>query len=175
MPTVCPRSGTSSPGALSHYHRDPFPHTGMSLQSANYCRTSGALDTAVMLLCEVALGDMYELTRAEYMEKPPKHYHSTKGVLFTLFCTRPLLPTWLSSRSFSCKLLLTFSFSLSLISAPLSVSLSWARNFGSTGCGRVAPREDQSVVLENGCIVPLGKSNENAVRNSSLIYNEFIV
>jgi poly [ADP-ribose] polymerase len=33
-----------------------------------------------MLLSEVALGDMYELLHAQYMEKPPAGKHSTKGI-----------------------------------------------------------------------------------------------
>ena len=33
-----------------------------------------------MLLCDVALGDMYHLTNAEYMEKAPKGTLSTKGL-----------------------------------------------------------------------------------------------
>ncbi|XP_076926810.1 poly [ADP-ribose] polymerase 1-like [Bidens hawaiensis] len=33
-----------------------------------------------MLLSEVALGDMYELKKAKYIDKPPKGKHSTKGL-----------------------------------------------------------------------------------------------
>jgi hypothetical protein len=34
----------------------------------------------LLLLAEVALGNMYELKKAKYMDKPPKGYHSTFGV-----------------------------------------------------------------------------------------------
>ena len=33
-----------------------------------------------MLLCDVALGNMYEATKAEYVEKLPTGFHSTKGL-----------------------------------------------------------------------------------------------
>jgi poly [ADP-ribose] polymerase 1 len=34
----------------------------------------------LLLLCEVALGDMLELTEAKYIEKLPENKHSVKGV-----------------------------------------------------------------------------------------------
>ena len=33
-----------------------------------------------MLLCDVALGNMYEARKAEYIEKLPTGFHSTKGL-----------------------------------------------------------------------------------------------
>ena len=33
-----------------------------------------------MLLCDVALGNMYEATKAEYIEKLPTGFHSCKGL-----------------------------------------------------------------------------------------------
>ena len=48
-------------------------------KSANYCRASSSDPIALLLLCDVALGDMYECKRAEYMEKPKVGYHSTWG------------------------------------------------------------------------------------------------
>eukprot|EP00043_Microstomoeca_roanoka_P016452 m.168165 g.168165 ORF g.168165 m.168165 type:complete len:169 (+) comp16464_c0_seq11:63-569(+) len=38
----------------------------MVSKSANYCFTSRGNDTGVLLLCEVALGDMYERLQSEY-------------------------------------------------------------------------------------------------------------
>lgn len=43
-------------------------------------RGCASLEPSVMLLSEVALGDMYELLHAQYMEKPPAGKHSTKGI-----------------------------------------------------------------------------------------------
>ncbi|XP_062502234.1 poly [ADP-ribose] polymerase 1-like isoform X2 [Corticium candelabrum] len=52
----------------------------MVTKSANYCHTSVADSVGLMLLCEVALGEMYERTEAEYVKKLPAGKHSTKGV-----------------------------------------------------------------------------------------------
>ena len=43
-----------------------------SSKSANYVFASAANNVGFMLLCEVALGKMNELTHAQYMDKPPK-------------------------------------------------------------------------------------------------------
>ncbi|CAB0001479.1 unnamed protein product [Nesidiocoris tenuis] len=52
----------------------------MVSKSANYCMTSPANPNGLLLLCQVALGDMYERTRAEYVEKLPPGKHSVKGL-----------------------------------------------------------------------------------------------
>lgn len=52
----------------------------MVSKSANYCRTSKSDPIGVLLLCEVALGNMHELTNADYITKLPKGKHSTKGI-----------------------------------------------------------------------------------------------
>ncbi|EPS63698.1 hypothetical protein M569_11084 [Genlisea aurea] len=49
-------------------------------KSAQYCFTDPDNPVGLMLLSEVALGEMYELTKSQYMEKPPKGKHSTKGL-----------------------------------------------------------------------------------------------
>jgi hypothetical protein len=41
-------------------------------KSANYCHANKDSPVALMLLAEVALGEMYELKKAKYMDKPPK-------------------------------------------------------------------------------------------------------
>ncbi|KAK3578700.1 hypothetical protein CHS0354_008557 [Potamilus streckersoni] len=51
----------------------------MVSKSANYCCTSKTNPTGLMLLCEVALGNMHELTAADFITKLPKGKHSTKG------------------------------------------------------------------------------------------------
>lgn len=51
----------------------------MVSKSANYCYTNPQQPVGLMLLSEVALGDMHELNRAAYIEKLPKGKHSTKG------------------------------------------------------------------------------------------------
>ena len=70
----------------------------MVSKSANYCCTNRYIsrlyrsfrsnniwyfrtnNTGLLLLCDVALGSMYEATKAEYIEKLPTGFHSTKGV-----------------------------------------------------------------------------------------------
>ncbi|PSN54639.1 Poly [ADP-ribose] polymerase [Blattella germanica] len=52
----------------------------MVSKSANYCCTSKNNPVGLMLLCEVALGNMYERPHADYIEKLPKDKHSTKGL-----------------------------------------------------------------------------------------------
>ncbi|KAI3918084.1 hypothetical protein MKX01_041404, partial [Papaver californicum] len=48
-------------------------------KSAQYCRTSNWNPVGLLLLSEVALGDVYELKEALDMEKPPEGKNSTKG------------------------------------------------------------------------------------------------
>lgn len=52
----------------------------MVSKSANYCFTNSANNTGLMLLCEVALGDMLECNAAKYVKALPKDKHSTKGL-----------------------------------------------------------------------------------------------
>lgn len=49
-------------------------------KSAQYCYTDRKNSVGLMLLSEVALGEVYELTKAKYMDKPPEGKHSTKGL-----------------------------------------------------------------------------------------------
>ncbi|KAF8392235.1 hypothetical protein HHK36_022577 [Tetracentron sinense] len=49
-------------------------------KSAQYCYTDKKNPVGLMLLSEVALGEVYELKKASYMEKPPEGKHSTKGL-----------------------------------------------------------------------------------------------
>jgi len=51
----------------------------MVSKSANYCCTHSQSPTGLLLLCEVALGNMYERYQADYIEKLPKGKHSTFG------------------------------------------------------------------------------------------------
>jgi hypothetical protein len=44
----------------------------MVSKSANYCQTSRSNNTGLMMLCDVALGEMYERTAADYIEKLPE-------------------------------------------------------------------------------------------------------
>lgn len=50
----------------------------MVSKSANYCATSKDNSTGLMLLCEVALGDTYDRTKADYIKKLPNGTHSCK-------------------------------------------------------------------------------------------------
>ncbi|XP_066147801.1 poly [ADP-ribose] polymerase [Euwallacea fornicatus] len=51
----------------------------MVSKSANYCCTNMNNTTGLLLLCDVALGNMLEKHTAEYIEKLPKGHHSVKG------------------------------------------------------------------------------------------------
>nr|XP_034188082.1 poly [ADP-ribose] polymerase [Osmia lignaria] len=51
----------------------------MVTKSANYCCTNSGDPTGLLLLSEVALGNMYERYRADYIEKLPQGKHSTWG------------------------------------------------------------------------------------------------
>lgn len=51
----------------------------MVSKSANYCCASSQNSTGILMLCEVALGNMYERLAAEYVEKLPSGKHSTFG------------------------------------------------------------------------------------------------
>jgi len=51
----------------------------MVSKSANYCFTSKASPTGILMLSEVALGKMYEVGHSEYMDEPRKGFQSTKG------------------------------------------------------------------------------------------------
>uniref|UniRef100_A0A7N5JTX2 Poly [ADP-ribose] polymerase n=1 Tax=Ailuropoda melanoleuca TaxID=9646 RepID=A0A7N5JTX2_AILME len=52
----------------------------MVSKSANYCHTSQADPIGLILLGEVALGNMYELKHASHISKLPKGKHSVKGL-----------------------------------------------------------------------------------------------
>ncbi|XWS36401.1 hypothetical protein CRYUN_Cryun20dG0082500 [Craigia yunnanensis] len=49
-------------------------------KSTQYCYTDRKNPVCLMLVSEVALGEVYELTKAKYIEKLPKGKHSTKGI-----------------------------------------------------------------------------------------------
>lgn len=49
-------------------------------KSAQYCFVDKKDPVGLMLLSEVALGEIHELKKATYMEKPPRGKHSTKGL-----------------------------------------------------------------------------------------------
>ncbi|XP_049283298.1 poly [ADP-ribose] polymerase [Anopheles funestus] len=52
----------------------------MVSKSANYCCTNMVDSTGLMLLCEVALGDMQEYLQAHYVKKLATGKHSVKGI-----------------------------------------------------------------------------------------------
>lgn len=52
----------------------------MVSKSANYCCTNPVNNTGLVLLCEVALGNMQEYNKSHYVTKLPTGKHSTKGV-----------------------------------------------------------------------------------------------
>ncbi|XP_010038006.2 poly [ADP-ribose] polymerase 1 [Eucalyptus grandis] len=52
----------------------------MVSKSAQYCFTDKKNPVGLMLLSEVALGEVHELKKAKYIDKPPGGKHSTKGL-----------------------------------------------------------------------------------------------
>uniref|UniRef100_A0AAQ4Q8P8 Poly [ADP-ribose] polymerase n=1 Tax=Gasterosteus aculeatus aculeatus TaxID=481459 RepID=A0AAQ4Q8P8_GASAC len=52
----------------------------MVSKSANYCHTSRSEPVGLLLLAEVALGNMHELKKASHITKLPKGKHSVKGL-----------------------------------------------------------------------------------------------
>ena len=52
----------------------------MASKSANYCNTNRSNNTGLMLLCEVALGNEYQLTSSEHIVKLPAGKHCCKGM-----------------------------------------------------------------------------------------------
>ncbi|XP_063079036.1 poly [ADP-ribose] polymerase 1 [Engraulis encrasicolus] len=52
----------------------------MVSKSANYCHTSQSNPVGLILLADVALGNMHELKKASHITKLPKGKHSVKGV-----------------------------------------------------------------------------------------------
>jgi len=51
----------------------------MVSKSANYCCTSRSNNTGLLLLCDVALGNMYERNAADYIEKLPAGKHHKRS------------------------------------------------------------------------------------------------
>ncbi|CAG7724082.1 unnamed protein product [Allacma fusca] len=124
------------PGILSHGLRiapKEAPVTGymfgkgiyfadMVSKSANYCCTSRDNNVGLLLLCEVALGDMHELKDSkDTLLKAPRGKNSVKGV------------------------------------------------------GKTEPDPSEVFELPTGTVVPYGKPVKSSVKNSSLLYNEYIV
>lgn len=93
----------------------------MVSKSAQYCFTDRKNPVGFMLLSEVALGEVYELKAAKYMDKPPKGKHSTKGL------------------------------------------------------GKTVPDRSDFVNWRDEVVVPCGKPVTSRVKNSELLYNEYIV
>ncbi|XP_047140981.1 poly [ADP-ribose] polymerase 1 isoform X1 [Hydra vulgaris] len=93
----------------------------MASKSANYCCTTRSNNTGLMLLCEVALGNMYELKQSEHISKLPPGKHSCKGL------------------------------------------------------GSTSPDPSMDKVIDGEVLVPLGKPISTNIKDSTLLYNEYIV
>ena len=52
----------------------------MVSKSANYCQTTRSNPTGLLLLCDVALGNTYDRTSADYIKKLPTGKQSCRGV-----------------------------------------------------------------------------------------------
>ncbi|CAF0764637.1 unnamed protein product [Rotaria sordida] len=95
----------------------------MVSKSANYCFTSKQSPEGLMLLCEVALGNMYECYKATTLSAStlPKGTHSTKG------------------------------------------------------CGTTIPNPKEYYHTNDGVVIPMGHGISSDIRQTSLLYNEYIV
>jgi len=51
-----------------------------SSKAANYVHATESNPYGMLILCEVALGNLYKVNKAKYMEQAPDAYHSTQGV-----------------------------------------------------------------------------------------------
>jgi poly [ADP-ribose] polymerase len=49
-------------------------------KAANYCCVNRANPEALLMLCEVALGNMHQVTKAKSYKLPPVGFHSVMGV-----------------------------------------------------------------------------------------------
>eukprot|EP01084_Bolivina_argentea_P316272 548167_1 len=94
----------------------------MSSKQANFCFTSPENTVGLILLCEVALGDMNELLHVDY-------------------CANNLPQGKLSTK----------------------------------GCGITTPNPSTYKILNNGCVVPVGKGIKDYAVGSSLLYSEYVV
>jgi hypothetical protein len=56
----------------------------LASKSANYCCTSTSDPDGLLVLSEVALGNMMEKIESEYVERMPAGFHSVKGTLFLI-------------------------------------------------------------------------------------------
>jgi len=49
-------------------------------KAANYCHAKADHPEGILILCEVALGNMYQVYKAKTFTKAPIYYHSVNGV-----------------------------------------------------------------------------------------------
>jgi hypothetical protein len=96
--------------------------TDMSSKSANYCFASSDKATGILMLCEVALGNMKERT--------------------TAFCETAIPNTAHQS---------------------------------TVGIGRYHPDPKDAFRDDSGCVIPMGKCVPSSQRDTTLLYNEFVV
>ena len=165
-----------------------------SSKSANYVFASASNNVGFMLLCEVALGKMNELTHAEYMDKPPKVRPHTAphtppltaaAAVCLIAC---MLPSFLLPRhSPPSHLPVCLSVCLSVCLVSVAVCCAVQGYLSTKGLGSTVPDEKDYTELEDGLVVPMGKlkkisspsssssSSSSSFSSPSLLYNEYIV
>ncbi|KAA0190209.1 hypothetical protein HAZT_HAZT008647 [Hyalella azteca] len=154
----------------------------MVSKSANYCATSNINPTGLLLLCDVALGNMEKKKSAEYglriapPEAPSTGYMFGKGIYFAdmvsksaNYCaTSNINPTGL---------LLLCDVALGNMekkkSAEYVTKLPGGKH-STMGCGSTFPDPDGSRTL-HGIEVPCATPKHDRGISSSLLYNEYIV
>ncbi|KAK4338120.1 hypothetical protein RND71_042607 [Anisodus tanguticus] len=144
----------------------------MFSKSANYCY---AAKDGVLLLCEVALGDMNELLSANCnADKLPLgklRFHSSHTYYVIAQMVNSKCNKKEKKRTVVCRYRETC--------LELEKNDSWEYHdswYCSTkGVGATAPDFEKAQILEDGVIVPLGNPKEQPKHKGSLLYNEYIV
>eukprot|EP00962_Isochrysis_galbana_P036302 scaffold12524_cov103-Isochrysis_galbana.AAC.4 len=150
----------------------------MSTKSANYCSATSAHPTAVLLLCDVALGQQVETApapRLQHQPSPPTARNPTPPPTGCPLLDPPALPPQYER--------LDAEYEAGETSVKKKKHSTW-------GVGRFAPDEAGTAQLEGGqVVVPMGKAKESnylekhlarlkkaeAGANPALLYNEYIV
>lgn len=136
----------------------------MVSKSANYCHASQNTPDALLAVCEVALGNMYECKSSDSSlnKVPILHmcWHTTqpKSVHKVARDSSTSVPP-LFVRGFC------FLFQKTLPDGKHS----------TFGVGRTIPKREHNKVLDNGAVIPLGPGVDSGVKDTSLLYNEYIV
>lgn len=117
-------------------------------KSANYCRSTPKEPTGLLVLSEVALGDMYERTSSEFVKQLPEKKQSLKG------CGK-----WIPSSSADFP----------------GIELKKQIAETEAGARQTRSRRKIQIMDSNSIECPLGPITKNNLKKSELMYNEYVV